>query len=284
MSLTLLKELKEGRRSKVICRCKCGAKVVIDVWDFKSGHRKTCGSQECTSLYLSTLRTGKPRPDMLGKKPGNWVDRTGQRHRKLFFLKQIKGTRWLCRCDCGNKTEILTTNLAKTNGCRYCAHRRDITGERRGMLVAQSAVESVSKGQRLWTFLCDCGNTVQETVQHFHMGWLRSCGCHDNAYASWKAMMERCYYKKCNRYYCYGARGIKVCKRWHKFENFIADMGERPKRHNLSRKNCEKDYSPSNCLWEHVSKNNADTQNGKPTKPGLLKGARPRKKLSKGEL
>lgn len=69
----------------------------------------------------------------------------------------------------------------------------------------------------------------------------------------------------------------RVCQRWHKFENFIADMGERPKRHNLGRKHAEKNYSPSNCFWEHVSKNCRDTDNaGKPTKPGRGKRAESR--------
>lgn len=88
--------------------------------------------------------------------------------------------------------------------------------------------------------------------------------------------MTRCYNKENNRYRYYGGRGIKVCKRWHSLENFIKDMGERPKRHNLSRKNCEKDYEPGNCFWEHITKNTADTCFGEPTRPGLKKGAKSR--------
>ncbi len=51
-------------------------------------------------------------------------------------------------------------------------------------------------------------------------------------------------------YATYGGRGITVCKRWQHFENFIADMGERPStKHILGRKNPKRGFSPSNCRW-----------------------------------
>lgn len=62
-------------------------------------------------------------------------------------------------------------------------------------------------------------------------------------------MLRRCSYKKGNRWHCYGGKGIKVCRRWYKFENFLADMGERPPETSLERKNNNADYCPSNCMW-----------------------------------
>ncbi len=51
-------------------------------------------------------------------------------------------------------------------------------------------------------------------------------------------------------YAYYGGRGITVCKAWLKFENFLADMGRRPTpAHTLERKNANKNYTPSNCVW-----------------------------------
>jgi len=66
----------------------------------------------------------------------------------------------------------------------------------------------------------------------------------------WRSMLARCDNPKSSGYAYYGGRGIKVCKRWQKYENFYADMGDRPSAdHSLERNNSDADYKPSNCRW-----------------------------------
>ena len=69
-------------------------------------------------------------------------------------------------------------------------------------------------------------------------------------YNAWLAMRPRCSNPKHPCFKHYGARGITVCDRWNSFENFIADMGQRPTdKHELERKDNDAGYSPGNCVW-----------------------------------
>ncbi len=88
--------------------------------------------------------------------------------------------------------------------------------------------------------------TVDNTV-HGH----RRRGYRSPTYYSWCAMKERCNRPKHPRYARYGGRGISVCDRWHFFENFLFDMGERPEGKNLDRIDNDSGYYKENCKWSN---------------------------------
>jgi hypothetical protein len=75
---------------------------------------------------------------------------------------------------------------------------------------------------------------------------------HRLTYESWRGVIDR---PRSDRRY----KGLEVCERWYKFENFLEDMGERPsKDFSISRKDHSKGYYPDNCFWETIADNSRE--------------------------
>lgn len=83
-------------------------------------------------------------------------------------------------------------------------------------------------------------------------------------YRVWSLMKSRCENKNSSGYFKYGAKGIKVCHRWRKFETFFVDMGERPSpKHSIDRIDSSKGYFQKNCRWATAEQQNNNRGNNK---------------------
>lgn len=144
--------------------------------------------------------------------------------------------------------------------------RIDLTNKIFGRLTVTSFshIDPTNKGC-VWLCICICGRKTKVRSGDLISGSIFGCGCmkrnnslkHGHSinftesptYRSWHAMISRCTNPKKDNYKDYGGRGIVVCKKWLKFENFLKDMGERPIGKTLDRIDNDGNYCKSNCKW-----------------------------------
>jgi hypothetical protein len=148
---------------------------------------------------------------------------------------------------------------------------RDLTGQIFGRFTVLQRAENSKSGMTRWHCLCVCGKKSICIGNNLVRGISKSCGCFrmDNPngrkhghtakrkktpeYRSWRAMRNRCNNPHSTRWENYGGRGISICERWSTFENFYADLGEKPEPKHLYSLDRWPDmngnYEPGNCRW-----------------------------------
>lgn len=145
---------------------------------------------------------------------------------RLTIIRKIKGKKFPCgaklarvrvKCECGTIKSVLLSSIKNGDTTSCGCYQKEIAAK---LCIEKTKHKEARNGQRT------------------------------TEYRSWGGLRERCLNSKNKDYKDYGGRGIKVCLRWNKYENFLADMGRKPdNKYSIDRINVNGNYEPTNCRW-----------------------------------
>jgi len=173
-----------------------------------------------------------------------------------FDLAEIR--RILAPEGCLNPPIVVTAEDIAEYGDPPAGKAKDLRGRRFGRLVAVGWIGVDAYRYGRWACICDCGKGTVAHSGNLKQEAVSSCGCsrvthgksETNTFEIWAGMLSRCRTDNPNHFRYYKGRGVTVCERWAKFENFLADMGERPEGMSIDRyPNPHGNYEPGNCRW-----------------------------------
>ncbi len=155
------------------------------------------------------------------------VDLTSKRFGRLLVLRRgindkNNNTRWICSCDCGQQSIVLSSNLIQK-----------------------------------YSLSCGCMNkekVIEASTKH---GLYKH-----RLYSVWTTMLKRCCNKNYHQFHNYGGRGITVCNKWkNNFKIFYdwATTNGWKLGLQIDRINNDGNYTPSNCRFV-TSRENCSNQ------------------------
>lgn len=98
--LTVVEEVaRKGYTRRWLCKCDCGNERIVTQPNLRNGHTTSCGCVQREKTSESNVA------DLTGKKFGKLtvIERCG--------TSKNRKAKWLCKCECGNTTEIQSDKL-----------------------------------------------------------------------------------------------------------------------------------------------------------------------------
>lgn len=158
-------------------------------------------------------------------------DISNQRFGKLVAIRTEKssdiGKRiWVCVCDCGNTTEVLSDSLRRGN-----------------------------------TRSCGCTNRTNLVNRNTTHGLSKS-----RLYHIWRRMKQRCNDANTKDYANYGGRGITICNEWKddflSFHDWATKNGYDADK-SIDRIDVNGNYEPGNCRWADMKEQASNKRNNR---------------------